>query len=153
MKEYWNKNKIYIWIGLKILIGILLIGEIASILNAPLIIGPLAASCGLVFTVPHAPAARARNVILGHLIAVVIGLVALHFLGATIFAISITGALSVVLMELTKNVHPPACATAVITVISQAKVLFVMDVAIGASALILAALLLNNLQQIKNRVT
>lgn len=145
MKEYWNKNKVHLWIGLKILLGIFLIGKMSSILNAPLIIGPLTASCGLVFTVPHAPAARARNVMLGHLIAVVIGLAMLHFLGATIFAISITGALSIVLMELTKNVHPPACATAVITVISQAKILFAMDVVIGASVLILTAFLLNNL--------
>lgn len=145
MKEYWNKNKAHLWIGLKILVVIFLIGKMASILNAPFIIGPLTASCGLVFTVPYAPAARARNVMLGHLIAVVIGLAMLHFLGATIFAISITGALSIVLMELTKNVHPPACATAVITVISQANVLFAMDVVIGASVLILTAFLLNNL--------
>ena len=149
LKKYWHKNKKNLWIGLKILIGILAIGKIAFLLNAPFIIGPLAASCGLVFTVPNAPAARVRNIMCGHIIAAILGIILFYFFGGSLIVIAIAGALSVILMELTKGVHPPACATAVIAVISQANVLFAMDIFIGALALIFIGALLNNMHVIK----
>lgn len=149
MKEYRQKARQNIWVGLKIFIGILIISILGHALKSELIIGPLAASCGLVFTAPTALTARYKNICLGHFIAVFIGLIMVYVFGGGVFSIAIAGALALLIMEFTKNIHPPACATAVIAVIGHAKILFMMDIMIGVFLLICVAEFFNNIIKIK----
>lgn len=149
MKRLWNNNKQNLGVGLKILIGILAISMLAHILKADTIVGSLAASCGLIFTVPSASSSRFSNILVAHLIAATIGLVIFCFLGNNVIAISIAGALTVLAMEWSKKIHPPACATAVVAVISQAKFIFAVDIALGAILLICITIFLNSFAKIK----
>ena len=137
-----------LWIGVRIFIGICILCGIASWLEAPLIIAPLAASCGLVFTNPVAQTGSARHVIVGHAIAMIIGLLASYSNLNGIGGIACAGVFTVLLMEWTHTVHPPACATAVIVVANHAKIGFALHIMVGAIALMLTAFLLNKLPNI-----
>jgi CBS-domain-containing membrane protein len=65
--------------------GFLAIGTLAYLgprLDVILLLGSFGASCVLLFGYPDAPFAQPLNVIGGHVICAVIGLAALHWLGA-----------------------------------------------------------------------
>lgn len=115
------------------------------------LIGSFGASSVLIYGIINSPLAQPRNLLGGHFISALIGvtiaqLVTIHWLAAAL-AVSI----SIVLMQITKTLHPPGGATALIAVIGSDKVkslgyLYVLSpVLSGVIILLVTALLFNNI--------
>ncbi|WP_420886849.1 HPP family protein [Candidatus Magnetaquicoccus inordinatus] len=142
------------WVGA--FAGIALVGYLDSHFFAPidqaLLIGSFGASAVLLYGAPSTPFAQPRNLIGGHLLSALIGVIMFQWLGtvpwlAAAYAVS----LAIVAMHVTRTLHPPGGATALIAVIGsdalhQLGFLYVLaPVGVGAFCLLLIALLVNNL--------
>lgn len=100
--------------------GIALAGMVTRILlgaNAgalPFLVAPLGASAVLVFCVPASPLAQPWSVIGGDLLSAVVGLTAGHLLGDPWLAGSVAVGGAIVVMSLTRCLHPPGGASALL---------------------------------------
>jgi CBS-domain-containing membrane protein len=117
-----------------------------------LAIGSLGASAVLVFGAVRSPLAQPRNLIGGHVISALVGVTCWQWLGGEPWlAQSVAVATAIALMHLTRTLHPPGGATALIAVIGSDQVhamgyLFVLFPAtLGPLVLLVVALLFNNL--------
>src|SRR3990172_8233789 len=133
MKEYFSKMKggaksppgvgisEVIWSMLGSVTGIGILGYLASAYFAPrdltMIIGSFGASAVLVYAAIKSPLAQPRNLIGGHVIAWIIGVACYKLFGGTWIGGALASSLAIVAMLLTKTLHPPAGATALIAVI------------------------------------
>ena len=110
------------------------------------LIPPFGASLVLVMVVHDSPLASPRNVFFGHILSASSGVLMFYFLGESPLAISAGLALAISLMMLTNTVHPPAGANPVIAILGAKTFEFViMPVAIGASFIVIFALIYNKL--------
>lgn len=121
-----------------------------------MIIGSFGASAVLIYGAIRSPLAQPRNLLGGHIISAIVGVTAFKlFSGNPWLAASFAVSTSIALMHLTKTLHPPGGATALIAVIGSDGIhslgyLYVLiPVAIGASLMLLIALFVNNIP--KNR--
>lgn len=108
---------------------------------------PFGASAVLAFAAPGAPFSQPRNILGGHMVAALSGIVVYMLTGASAFwAIGLASGLAITLMVLTKTVHPPAGATALIPVINGIAdpIWAISPVLVGALVLVIVALLYNN---------
>ena len=81
------------------------------------LIGSFGASCVLIYGVIQSPLAQPRNLIGGHVISACIGVTAAKLFPDMIWlASAVAVALSIVMMQITKTLHPPGGATALIAV-------------------------------------
>ncbi|GAO13205.1 hypothetical protein UVI_02025540 [Ustilaginoidea virens] len=126
--------------------------------GAPIIVGSFGAAAVLEFYTIEAPLAQPRNAIVGQLIATVIGIAVAklfqlnhEFERVRWVAGALACALATALMALTKTVHPPAGATALLAVVDTTLVRigwFLLPVVMLGCALMLGvALLVNNIQR------
>ncbi|VXD00406.1 HPP family protein+B94 [Pseudomonas sp. 8Z] len=131
------------WLG-----GFLAISSIAlsaDLLSASLLLGSFGASCVLVFGFPDLPFSQPRNVLLGHLLSSLVGLLCLHLLGPGVWSLAIAVGSAIALMMLTRSVHPPAGSNPVIIFLTQPGWSFLLFPTLsGALILVLVALLYNN---------
>lgn len=104
----------------------------------PLLIAPFGASCVLVFGVPASPFARPRNVIGGHLVTAVMGLVAISLLGPGPLGIATGVGLAIASMMLTDTVHPPAGANPIVVALTQAGWSFLATPVLAGAVAIVA---------------
>ena len=110
------------------------------------LIPPFGASLVLVMAVHESPLASPRNVFFGHVLSASSGVLMFYFLGNTALSIALGLGFAISLMMLTKTVHPPAGANPVIAVLGAKTFEFViMSVAIGASFIVIFALLYNKI--------
>lgn len=96
--------------------------------------------------------AQPRNLIGGHLISAVIGVACYQILGEQVgLASSLAVSLAIVTMHLTRTLHPPGGATALIAVIGGEKIwelgyfYVISPVLLGAVVILLIGLVVNNL--------
>ncbi len=168
MKEYISKMKggakspprvgsteiIWSWVGA--FLGIAAVAVINySILEGTdlvMIIGSFGASAVLIYGAPKSPLAQPRNLIGGHIISAIIGVVAYQLLHANMWlAASVAVATAIAAMHATKTLHPPGGATALIAVVGSTKIhalgylYVIMPVGIGAMIMLAVALLVNNI--------
>lgn len=115
------------------------------------LIGSFGASSVLVYGAIHSPLAQPRNLIGGHVISALIGVSIYKLLPDIIWLTApLAVALSIVFMQITKTLHPPGGATALIAVIGSEKIrslgyLYVVSpVLTGAIILLGVALVFNN---------
>lgn len=116
------------------------------------LIGSFAASSVLIFGAIQSPLAQPRNLIGGHFISAILGVSIYKLLPDIIW---LTGplavGLSIVAMQITKTLHPPGGATALIAVTGSAKIkalgyfYVLFPVLTGATTLLFIALIFNNL--------
>jgi CBS domain-containing membrane protein len=121
---------------------------------AVFLIGSFGASAVLVYGAPFADFSQPRNVIGGHLVSAVVGVLVCRLLGPdTAFAAALAVATAILAMHWTRTLHPPGGATALIAVTGGPKVLalgwwyVVSPVALGALALVGVGLVVNNLSR------
>jgi CBS-domain-containing membrane protein len=131
------------WLG-----GFLAIACIAGsgdALSISLLLGSFGASCVLVFGFPDLPFSQPRNLVFGHVLSSLVGLICLHLLGPGIWSLALAVSSAIALMMLTRSVHPPAGSNPVIIFLTQPGwgFLFFPTLA-GALILLLVALLYNN---------
>uniref|UniRef100_A0A7C5EN78 HPP family protein n=1 Tax=Desulfobacca acetoxidans TaxID=60893 RepID=A0A7C5EN78_9BACT len=117
-----------------------------------LLIGSFGASAVLIYGATKSPLAQPRNLIGGHIISALIGVSAWKLLHPCPWlAAALAVSVSIAVMHLTKTLHPPGGATALIAVIGGPKVhqlgyLYVlMPVMAGALIMLAVALVVNNL--------
>ncbi len=116
------------------------------------LIGSFGASSVLVYGVIQSPLAQPRNLIGGHLVSALIG-VTVQQLAPDILWITapLAVSLSIVLMQITKTLHPPGGATALIAVTGSAQLkelgfwYVLTPVLTGALILLGTALFFNNI--------
>ncbi len=137
--------------GASIAIAVLLWSQ--TMTNAIWIMGSFGASCLLLFAFPSAPFAQRKNVIAGHFIGSLSGLICLTLLGDAWWVVAIAVGLSVFLMLLTNSVHPPASANPLIVIALHANWDYLLfPTLIGALMLVVVAYGYNALNsRIKNR--
>ena len=110
------------------------------------LIPPFGASLVLVMAVHESPLAKPRNVFFGHVLSASSGVLMFYFLGGTPLSISLGVSLAIFIMSITNTIHPPAGANPVIAILGAKSFEFViMPVAIGASFIVIFALLYNKL--------
>lgn len=116
------------------------------------LIGSFGASCVLVYGVIQSPLAQPRNLIGGHVISAIVGVTFAKIFPDIIWlasALAVAGA--IVLMQVTKTLHPPGGATALIAVTGSPAILklgfwyVLTPVLTGALILLVIALIFNNL--------
>ena len=119
-----------------------------------MIIGSFGASAVLIYGAIRSPLAQPRNLVGGHVISAVIGVACFQILGASIWlAAAVAVATAIAVMHLTKTLHPPGGATALIAVIGSERVhelgYWFALVPAGAGAVIMLAvgLAVNNLSR------
>lgn len=120
--------------------------------DAVYLIGSFGASSVLVYGIIQSPFSQPRNLIGGHLISAFVGvtvnlLLPDHMWIAAPLAVST----SIVLMQVTKTLHPPGGATALIAIIGSEKIkslgywYLVSPVFTGVAILFITALIFNNM--------
>ncbi len=117
-----------------------------------MVIGSFGASAVLIYGALRSPFAQPRNLLGGHLISAVIGVASYKLCGNVIWlAAALAVATAIAAMHLTKTVHPPGGATALIAVIGGDSIhqlgffYVVAPVGLGAAVMLLIALLVNNI--------
>jgi CBS-domain-containing membrane protein len=155
-KETLVDSKEHFWSFVGAFIGI---GLIALLQSAYLtrdenifLIGSFGASCVLIYGAIQSPLAQPRNLIGGHLISAIIGVTIYKFLPDIIWLTApLAVATSIVVMQVTKTLHPPGGATALIAVIGSEKIkalgyMYVLSpVLTGCLLLFCVAMIFNNI--------
>lgn len=111
----------------------------------PFIAAPLGATAVLVFGVPDSPLAQPRNVIGGNLIAAIICVTLVQVFGTAPWVMAMAVATTIKLMQLTRTVHPPAGAVALLGVLTHASWSYVFTpVLAGSIVIVFCTVLFNN---------
>ena len=155
-KETLVDFKEHFWTFIGSFTGIGMIGYLNSqyliIFDNLFLIGSFGASAVLIFGIINSPLAQPRNLIGGHIISAIIGVTVNKLIpGEMWLACALSASLSIVLMQVTKTLHPPGGATALIANIGSEKIkslgyLYVLSpVLTGVLILFFTALIFNNI--------
>ena len=117
-----------------------------------MLIGSFGASAVLLYGAVRSPLAQPRNLLGGNILSAIIGVTTYLWLGGQPWlASAVAVATSIAAMHLTKALHPPGGATALIAVIGGESIhdlgywYVFMPVALGAGIMLLVALIVNNI--------
>ena len=134
-----------LWSWLGAVIGIGICGYLSSRYFEP-------NDLSLLFGAIKSPLAQPRNLIGGHVVSALVGISCYQLLGHTIWlASAMAVSLAIVTMLVTRTLHPPGGATALIAVIGGTKVhdlgffYALVPAGTGAVVLLVVALFVNNL--------
>ncbi|WP_207533232.1 HPP family protein [Desertivirga arenae] len=132
--------------GLGGLLAISIIAVLSERTSIPLIMAPFGASCVLAFGVPDSPLAQPRNILGGHLISSLIGVLCYSILGNSWYSLAIGVGLAIFIMQLTQTTHPPAGADPLVIILAGASWKFLINpVLSGSLILVVVALIFNNI--------
>ena len=90
---------------------IAILGLTGDIAHTPLLIAAFGSSCVLVFLLPEATLSRPANVVGGHIVSAVCGLVVHTLLPVTWWSLGLAVALAMISMSFLRVIHPPAGGT------------------------------------------
>jgi len=146
--HFWSFLGAFFGIGL---IAFLQSQQISEIENV-FLIGSFGASSVLVYGAVNSPLAQPRNLIGGHVLSALVG-VTVYKLCPDILWLnaSLAVAFSIVVMQITKTMHPPGGATALIAILPSEKIqalgywYALSPVLSGALILLIVALIFNNI--------
>ncbi len=142
------------WLGAILGIGLLawLGAQFFAPHNLQLMIGSFGASAVLIYGAPRSPLAQPRNLLGGHIVSALVGVICSKiFLSVPELAQAMSVAIAIALMHLTKTLHPPGGATALIATIGSAEIqrlgfwYVLMPATLGPLILLAVALVVNNL--------
>ena len=145
---------VWSWIGAASGIG--LVGVLAHWWSRPaglMLIGSYGASAVLLYGAPRSPLAQPRNLLGGHILSAIVGVACYQlFPDNQPLAAALAVATAISVMQITRTLHPPGGATALIAVLGPRAVhdtgwLFPVPVALGAGILLAVALVVNNLSR------
>ena len=126
--------------GLGALGAVALLGLLSLWSGHVLIVAPLGASCVLVFGYPRSPLAQPRNLVLGNGLGALVGLLLAHTLGQGPLVLALAVALTILLGQQLRCLHPPAGGMAFLTVLLGVSWGFLLfPVLVGSLLLVLLA--------------
>ena len=121
------------------------------------LVASFGASSVLIYGIINSPFSQPRNLIGGHIISAIVGVTIHKFIPVELWlSCAISVSLSIVLMQITKTLHPPGGATALIANMGSEKIqslgyLYVLSpVLSGVLILLFVALVFNNLTDHRN---
>lgn len=121
-------------------LGIVLMVALAAASGSALEAVPFTTSIVLVMSAPDSAQAQPRNILGGHLLSALSGLLVASLLGHSPWLAGLAVALAIAAMQITRTLHPPAGINALLIVVMNLPWTFVVfPVAIGAAILILFA--------------
>lgn len=127
-------------------IGIAALAYLTTNSGYPLIAAPFGAAAVLLFAAPDSPLAQPRNCIVGNFLGGLVSLVMVHLFGSEPWVMALAVATAIKVMQLTKTLHPPGGAVALVGVMSQAQWSFLLTpVLAGSVILVLCTFIFNNL--------
>lgn len=145
----------HIWTFIGSFVGIGLIGflnrEILSVSDNLFLVGSFGATSVLIYGVINSPLAQPRNLIGGHVLSAIIGVTVAMLIKELWLAAAIAVSVSIVVMQITKTLHPPGGATALIAIIGSDKVqamgywYVISPIFSGVMILLIVALIFNNM--------
>jgi CBS-domain-containing membrane protein len=119
---------------------VFLLKYIGDLTNKSLLFAPFAASLMLIFAVTHSPFVRTKNLVFGYAIGGLVGLFFFHSFGANIWTLSLSAGLSLLVMEVTHTLHPPAVAVPIAIISEHSAWSFLwMPLAGGVAIMVLAS--------------
>ncbi len=151
-----NEEVFWSWIGALLGIGaIACIGaQFFSGHDLSLMIGSFGASAVLLYGAPRSPLAQPRNLLGGHVISALVGVICWQLFHAVPgLAQTLAVATAIALMHLTRTLHPPGGATALIATLGSQEIqrlgfwYVLMPATLGPLILLVVALLVNNLSR------
>lgn len=115
------------------------------------IMAPFGATCVILYAVSQSPLAQPRNVIFGHFISAFVGLFFLKFFPESNFFAALSVGCAIALMQVFKCVHPPAGANPLVILLTANTFNYewnflIFPVLLGAIALVLVAIVINNIK-------
>ncbi len=119
-------------------VGIFLLSILTLSNDAPLLMAPFGASCVLLFSVPESPLSQPKNVIGGHLISSLVGVVFVYLLPVSPLLLALAVALAITLMSLMKVTHPPAGADPIVILLGAKGFSFLLFPVLSGSILLVA---------------
>ena len=132
------------FIGAFVAINILAVISIYK--DQSLLIAPFGASTVLLFSVEESPLAQPRNLIMGNMLGGISAVFSFKCFGNSSFSCAIAVAIAIALGQLFRCLHPPAGAVALLGVISQANLNFVLSpVLIGSVVLVILGIIVNRI--------
>jgi CBS-domain-containing membrane protein len=132
------------WVGS--FVGIALLAYLSIYSHYPLIAAPMGATAVLVFGVPDSPLAQPRNVIGGNFWGALVSIVAVQLFGTAPWVMALAVATTIKLMKLTRTIHPPSGAVALVGVMSSVSWHFLLTpVLAGSVIIVLWTFIFNNL--------
>lgn len=151
----------HLWTFVGAFLGIGIIGFIQSLhfdrLDQLFLIGSFGASAVLVFGATNSPLAQPRNLFFGHLISALIGVSVMKLVPDVLWlSAALSVSLSIVAMQITRTMHPPGGATALIANIGSPQIIalgygYVLSpVMSGVVILLVVALVVNNIPRDRN---
>lgn len=145
----------HLWTFVGSFVGVGLIGALQNlylpVTDNMFLIGSFGATSVLIYGVINSPLAQPRNVIGGHLICAIAGVTINYLVPLPWIAAALAVSASIVLMQITKTLHPPGGATALIAIIGSDEIknlgyFYVLSpVLSGVVILLTVALVFNNI--------
>jgi len=117
-------------------IGIFLLSILTFSSDAPLLMAPFGASCVLLFSVPESPLSQPKNVIGGHLVSALVGVIFVYMWPVTPVTLALAVALAITLMSLMKVTHPPAGADPIVILLGAKGFSFLLFPVLSGSILL-----------------
>ena len=147
-EHFWSFAGAFVGIGLIAFFQSHLLNKFENIF----LIGSFGASSVLIYGAIQSPLAQPRNLIGGHVISAFVGVVIYKLLPDVIWLTApLAVSLSIVMMQITKTLHPPGGATALIAVVGSEKIkalgfLYIISPVLTCSLILLVvALIFNNM--------
>lgn len=117
--------------------GIAALAYLSNASDYPVIAAPFGAAAVLVFAVPNSPLAQPRNLIFGNLIGGFISVLMVTLFGSGAWVMALSVATAIKVMQLTKTLHPPGGAVALVGVLSNATWDFILTPVLAGSIILL----------------
>ncbi len=118
-------------------LGIAVLAYISVNTHYPLIAAPFGATAVLVFALPDSPIAQPRNLIGGNCLGALVSIVLGHLFGSDPWVIALAVSTAIFLMQLTKTLHPPGGAVALVGIMSHADWNFLFTPVLAGSLVLL----------------
>jgi len=146
-----------IWSTLGTFAGILAIYMIGHLHDLRLedslfLVGSFGATAVLVYAIPLSPFAQPRNMIGGHILSAIVGVTCTLIMPEnTAIAAASAVAMAVLVMHISRTLHPPGGATALIAVVGSEHIqvlgywYVISPIGLGVMIMLVIALILNNL--------
>jgi len=122
------------WLGA--LLAIALMGLLSAWSGMALLVAPLGASSVLLFGYPASPLAQPRNLVLGNLMGGLVSVLAVHGLGRGPLVLALAVALTILLGQQLRCLHPPAGGLAFLGVALGAQPAFLLTPVLSGSLLL-----------------
>ncbi|MBP2656865.1 MAG: hypothetical protein H6Q73_4434 [Firmicutes bacterium] len=113
-QQKWLHRRLNVWhifsSSVGAMLGIGTIAYLSSVTGKYFLMPPLGATCFIAFVIPDSAFAQPRNIIGGHLLSSIIGILCANFFGAEWWSYALAVSIAIAVMQIVRLQHPPAAA-------------------------------------------